>query len=237
MRVGYIVYNDTTECEFVLVNEVLGKVYQLDFSNPPVNIVVGVTPRVVGWNGVVIEPHATYDEVDPDTLDLLVVPGGQASRTVRYDSAFIKWLRRWDRAKPIASCCSGALILAEAGILKGRRATTHTLAMDQLAEYPDVKIVKERVVDDGGVITAGGIMAAFDLGLYLAEKLWGARARAAIAHQDEYRDLQARDDLSALRAEMDGWYSGGHLPVHRRPADAVDKTVLSGGPAPGGVRA
>lgn len=221
MMVGYIVYTDTTECEFVCVNEALGKVRQLDFPDPPVATVVGVTPRVVGWNGIVIEPDTVYGDVTTDAFDLLVVPGGQTSRTVRYNSDFMAWLRTWNRTKPIASVCSGALILAEAGFLEGRRATTHTLAMGQLAEYSGVTVVKERVVEDGGVVTAGGIMAAFDLGLHLVEKFWGPDARRAVAHQDEYRDLQADPATEELRRRMDGWHHGGHLPVHKRPRDGV----------------
>ena len=118
MRVGYIVYHDTTECEFICVNEVLGKVVQLDYPDPPENLIIGVTEEIVGWNGVIIRPHQIYQQVDLSSLDLLVVPGGQASRTVRYDKAFVDWLRGWDRERPIAACCSGALILAEAGIPK-----------------------------------------------------------------------------------------------------------------------
>lgn len=223
MRVGYIVYNDTTECEFVSVNELLGKVYQLDFPNPPDNTIVGVTPKVVGWNGIVIEPHCTYHEVSTEDFDLLIVPGGQASRTVRYDKNFVQWLRGWGTNKPIASCCSGALILAEAGFLSGRKATCHSLAFETLAEYPDVEVVKQRVVEDGNVTTSGGIFAAIDLGLHLVEKYWGNKARAAIAHQDEYRDMEALKRSGEIELAVDPWYSGGHLPVHNRPADGVTK--------------
>ena len=100
MKVGYIVYDDTTECEFVLVNEALGKVRQLDFPDPPSATVIGLSPRVIGWNGIVIEPDVVYREASTPDFDLLVIPGGQSSRRVRYDADFITWLRTWDRAKP-----------------------------------------------------------------------------------------------------------------------------------------
>lgn len=223
MRIGYIAYNDTTECEFISVNEIIGKVYQLDFPNPPDNTVIGVTPKVVGWNGIVIEPHCVYSDVSPDEFDLLVVPGGQSSRTVRYDTDFISWLRGWGHEKPIASCCSGALILAEAGFLSGKRATCHTLAFPTLAEYGDVDVVAERVVVDGNVTTSGGIYAAIDLGLHLVETYWGKEARRAIAHQDEYRDIESRKRDGHETLPPDDWYEGGHLPVHKRPADGVSR--------------
>ena len=218
MRVGYIVYSDSTECEFVCVHECLAKVIQLGYPDPPENRIIGVSSEVLGWNGIRIVPDLHYSAANQADFDLLVVPGGWASRTVRYDVNFMAWLKRWDRAKPIAACCSGALILAEAGFLDGRRATTHSLAMKQLAEYPRVTVVKQRVVDEGDVVTAGGIMAAFDLGLHLVERFWGTEARRAVAHQDEYRDVQAHPKLQALLPELDHWYEGGHIDVMNRPA-------------------
>ena len=147
MRVGFVIYHDTTECEFVSVNECLGKVRQLDLPNPPENHIIGVTPEVVGWNGIVIKPHTVYREADIQSYDLLVIPGGQASRTVRYDEEFMAWFRGWDPERTLAACCSGALILAEAGFLQGKRATTHALAIETLREYDDVEVVSERVVE------------------------------------------------------------------------------------------
>ena len=224
MRVGFVIYHDTTECEFVSVNECLGKVRQLGLPAPPENHVIGVTPEVVGWNGIVFKPHAVYREVDIDSFDLLVVPGGQASRTVRHDEEFMAWIRGRDREMPVAACCSGALILAEAGFLRGKRATTHALAFETLREYSDIEVVAERVVEDGNVITAGGIMAAFDLGLHLVEKFWGRDARRAVAHQSEYRDIQIHPRTVGLLPELDGWYRGGHSAVHARPADWLGPT-------------
>lgn len=219
MKIGHLVYHDTTECEFINVLECVSKVWQHGFDDPPENLVIGVTPEITGWTGVVIRPHAVFSDVDLSALDLLVVPGGQASRTVRYNADVIDWLQGWDRSRPIASCCSGALVLAEAGFLAGRRATTHCLAMPTLAEYPDVTVVKERVVEDDGVITAGGILASIDLGLYLVERFWGPEARRVVAHQNEYRDLERFEPAHALLPELDGWYRGGHVATHRRPGD------------------
>ena len=225
MRVGFVIYHDTTECEFVSVNECLGKVRQLGLPNPPENHIIGVTPEVVGWNGIVIKPHTVYREADIQSYDLLVIPGGQASRTVRYDEDFMAWFRGRDPKRPLAACCSGSLILAEAGFLQGKRATTHALAIETLREYADVEVVAERVVEDGNVITAGGIMAAFDLGLHLVEKFWGPNARRAVAHQSEYRDIQVHPRTVGLLPELDGWHRGGHSRVHNRPADWLGPTA------------
>ena len=219
MKAGHVIYSDMTECEFVSAHECLSKVWQLDFPSPPENHVIGVTPEVLGWNGIIIQPHHHFVDVDLSEYDLLVVPGGWASRTVRYNADFVSWLKTWDRQKTIAACCSGALILAEAGFLSGKRATTHTLALETLGKYECVEVRKERVIEDGNVITAGGIMAAYDLGLYLVEKFWGEEARRAVAHQDEYRDVQKDPRTKDLLPELDTWYRGGHLAPTKRPAE------------------
>ena len=78
MKVGLVVYSDMTEVEVVCVHECLAKVWQLDFPNPPENHLIGVTPEVIGWNGIVIKPHHHFPEVDLAGYDLLVVPGGWA---------------------------------------------------------------------------------------------------------------------------------------------------------------
>jgi len=221
MIVGFVVYSDMTEIEFVAVHECLSKVYQLDFPDPPECHLIGLTPEVVGWNGIVIRPHHLYGDVDVDAYDLLVIPGGLTSRTVRYDAGFMAWLTARDRSKPVAAVCSGTLILAEGGFLDGRRATTHTLAKPQLAAYPQITITDDRVVDEGAVITSGGIMAGFDLGLHLVERFWGREARRIIAQQDEYRDIEGHPDAARLRAELDSWHAGGHRRANLRPAHWV----------------
>jgi transcriptional regulator GlxA family with amidase domain len=81
----------------------------------------------------------------------------------------------------VASVCTGALLLAAAGLLEGRPATTHHTALDDLAER-GARVVGERVVDDGDVLTAGGVTSGLDLALHLVGRLFGAepaRARAA----------------------------------------------------------
>jgi cyclohexyl-isocyanide hydratase len=220
MKVGFLIYSDATEVEYVTAQECLSKVYQLGIPNPPECHIIGLTPEVIGWNGIIIKPHHHYPDVDLKDYDLLVIPGGLTSRVVRYDKPFMTWLKMWDGDKSIASICSGALILGEAGFLRGKRATTHVLAMGTLAPYCR-EVVKSRVVEDGNVITAGGIMAGMELGLYLVEKFYGPDVRRRVAHQCEYRDVEKHPEYKRLVAELDTWYAGGHGRISRRPASWV----------------
>ena len=130
-----------------------------------------ITPNVVGG------PLSEYD--------LVVVPGGFGTRTLQHDRAFIDWLRTSEPVKLKASVCTGSLLLGAAGFLKDKRATTHPSAFEELRPYC-AQVVDDRVVDEGGIITARGVTSAIDLGLYLVERLASVEARARVAKQMDY---------------------------------------------------
>jgi len=130
----------------------------------------------VGIDGTLPEPD---DEAAPD---LLVVPGGGWNARDEEASA---WAEAQKGAIPrmltayhaagtrIASVCTGSMLLAEAGVTKGRRAVTHAAAVDELRES-GAEVVEARVVDDGNLLTAGGVTSGLDLALYLVELEFGA---------------------------------------------------------------
>jgi transcriptional regulator GlxA family with amidase domain len=122
--------------------------------------------------------------------DLLVVPGGGWSdgggvRDVVADGRLPRAVadRHGDGAT-VASVCTGAMILAEAGLLDGRPATTHHVAHEDLDAVADR--VDARVVDDGDVVTAGGVTSGIDLALYLLEREFGADVAAGVARELEH---------------------------------------------------
>ncbi|MGH3171408.1 MAG: GlxA family transcriptional regulator [Trebonia sp.] len=120
-------------------------------------------------SGLRILPDADLREIDA-TADLLLVPGGAGAR--RRDPELVAWLRaNAGRARRIASVCTGAFLLAEAGLLDGRRVTTHWSLCAQLAEqYPDVTVDPDPIfVKDGNVATSAGVTAGIDLALALVE--------------------------------------------------------------------
>jgi len=134
--------------------------------------------------------------------DVLVVPGG--GWFDRSDTGVWAEARRGDLAAALAarhragtllaSVCTGALLLAEAGILAGRRATTNPGAYDDLRAYNGVEVIEARVVDDGDIITAGAPSCGLDLGLRLLEREFGAATAAAAA-----RELQLPEAILARR--------------------------------------
>lgn len=136
--------------------------------------------------GLIVTPHYAFG--DAPEIDLLLVPGGQGTRPLLEDSDTLDWIRRAaSRARQVTSVCTGSLVLAKAGLLAGRRATTHWNALDLLAAL-DVGQVDRgaRVVDDG-IVTSAGVASGIDMAFYVVERLCGAAVADETAHYIEYR--------------------------------------------------
>jgi transcriptional regulator GlxA family with amidase domain len=123
---------------------------------------------------------ADFTWTDHPAFDALVFPGGRGTRAMLGDEQVIAWIR--DAALSAAvmvSVCTGALVFADAGLLNGRRATTHWSALDRLRSLGDAITVDSdaRFVDDGNVITAAGVSAGIDVALHLVDR-FGSRQRA-----------------------------------------------------------
>ena len=118
--------------------------------------------------------------------DILLVPGGPGQEGQMDDGPVHEWLRQADATTSwTTSVCTGSLILAAAGLLGGRRAASHWLALDRLPEL-GVKPVRERVVTDGKYITAAGVSAGIDMALGLSGRIAGRPTAQAIQLMIEY---------------------------------------------------
>lgn len=125
---------------------------------------------------------------DPEGADLLVVPGGFGTRALLEDEQVLEWIERSAAgARLVCSVCTGALLLARIGALRGRRATTHWAALDLLAELdPTIDVRRaERVVHDG-VVTSAGVAAGIDMAFSVVESLHGAAVANETARYIEY---------------------------------------------------
>jgi transcriptional regulator GlxA family with amidase domain len=124
--------------------------------------------------GLQVQPHATLDDHPP--LDILVVPGGPGTWSVHENPGVLDWIAAQHRAGALTtSVCTGAFLLGAAGLLDGKRATTHWLFTEQLRQRrPETAVVNDaRVVDEGQIITSAGVSAGIDMALHVVARLHG----------------------------------------------------------------
>ena len=173
---------------------VFPRVQQLDLTGPyevfaslpaaNVHLVWKDRSAITSATGLVLAPTMTFDECP--ALDVLCIPGGGGVNALLEDAAVLGFVRaQAARARYVTSVCSGSLVLGAAGLLKGRRATTHWLSHDFLAKFGAIP-VHERVVRDGNLITAGGVTAGIDFGLAVVAELAGQAQAEAIQLALEY---------------------------------------------------
>jgi cyclohexyl-isocyanide hydratase len=149
--------------------------------------------------GVPLTPKYGLESCPP--LDILIMPGGGDVLAQMRDDDLMKWLRQTaPTTSYITSVCTGALILAEAGLLDGYKAVTHWGWVEQLAQYPNIEVVDQRVVVDRNRITGGGITAGLDFSLTLIAEVLGAPAAHAIQLLFEYRPQPPFDSGSPQSA-------------------------------------
>lgn len=188
-RVGILVFDDVEVLDFAGPFEVFAVTAELAGQQHFKTVLVGKEDRVfTAVNGLKVLPNETF--ADGNAYDLLVVPGGFGTRALVHDADVMAWVAaQAATAEIVMSVCSGALVLATCGLLEGRRATTHHEVMHELAAMaPNTACVHdERYVDEGAVVTCGGISAGIDGSLHVVRRLLGeAAARKTVAYM-EYR--------------------------------------------------
>ncbi|PXX64279.1 DJ-1/PfpI family protein [Nocardia tenerifensis] len=122
--------------------------------------------------GLTIEAEYSFDTAP--RRDVLIIPGGMGTRPMLTDEPMLSWVRAQRDTTPlITSVCTGSLVLAAAGLLSGRPATTHWKSLSRLTELdPSIELRPEdRFVDDGDIVTAAGVSAGIDMALHLVRRL------------------------------------------------------------------
>lgn len=137
--------------------------------------------------GLQVKPHYTIDDHPP--LDIVVVPGGQGTRRERHNARLLDWIEAQnEQVELMTSVCTGSFLLAERGLLDGKRATTHWASIDWMRDtYPQVSLLKAiRWVDEGHIVTSAGVSAGIDMALHLVARLHGFDVATATARNMEY---------------------------------------------------
>ncbi len=197
MNIAIVLYDRFTALDAIGPYEVLSRL-----PGATVKFLAAAPGPIVTDNGIltVLVDTPLSDVPAPD---IVVVPGGPGEVVARAGGELLEWLRRAHETSTwTTSVCTGSLILAAAGLLDGRRATSHWLALEQLAEL-GAEPVSERVVFDGDRVTAAGVSAGIDMALTLAERVSGREVAEAIQLGIEYDPQPPFDAGSPLRAPQE----------------------------------
>ncbi|MFI9803359.1 DJ-1/PfpI family protein [Streptomyces sp. NPDC052301] len=192
MHIALVVYDRFTALDAVGPYEILSRLpgVRLDFVAER----AGTVRADTGFLALSAD-RALHEVPEPDVV---VVSGGPGTRAQLENPALLEWLRAADAASTwTTSVCSGSLLLAAAGLLRGRRATSHWTALDLLGTF-GAEPADERVVTDGKYVTAAGVSAGIDMALTLSGRLAGDEHAQAVQLLTEY-DPQPPYDAGSPR--------------------------------------
>jgi transcriptional regulator GlxA family with amidase domain len=188
-NVVILIFDDVEVLDFAGPFEVFAVADELQNHSLFNTVTVALRPGTVrARNGLKVVPDYTLENCPPPHV--IVVPGGAGTRALLHMPALHEWLRTKTRsAEIVMSVCTGALVLAQAGLLENLKATTHHECFALLRELaPTADIVEtERFTDNGKVLTAAGISAGIDCSLHVVSRLAGEATADRAAAYMEYR--------------------------------------------------
>jgi len=184
VTIGILIFPQVEELDFVGPFEVLSYVNKIQPSSTKVLLVTETVGPICAFNGMKVIPDTTLQ--DCPVLDILIVPGGKGRFAAMKNIPFIEFIQQqMTTASYVTSVCTGALLLAEAGLLTGKKATTYHTAFSELESY-GVQVISSKVVRDEKIITAGGVSSGLELGFYLLKQLFGSSLSQEVARKIEY---------------------------------------------------
>ncbi len=174
MHFGILAFNDLEELDAIGPWEVLSWASKQDASDMTVSTIGSSGSQITCAKGLKITTDYTID--DHPKLDVILVPGGQGTRPIFKDGGpEIDWIKKvapgctW-----VTSVCTGALLLHKAGLLDGKRATTHWRSIELLRDAGNVDVLDDvRFVRDGNIVTSAGVSAGIDMALWLVGEIYG----------------------------------------------------------------
>jgi len=185
MNFGILVFNQAEELDFVGPWEML-TMWRKVAAGPENCLIVGQSLEpIICANGLSINPHVSF--ANCPTLDYLLVPGGQGTRQEVNNQVLIEFVTsQAKKCKAVLSVCTGSFVLHAAGLLSGKKATTHWGSLERLRAFDDVTVIEERYVQDGNIWTSAGVSAGIDLTLAFIASVAGEEAAGQVQFGAEY---------------------------------------------------
>jgi transcriptional regulator GlxA family with amidase domain len=180
-QIAFVAYPGFTALDMIGPYEVLR-----NLPDAEVRFVWHESGPITADSGVLVI-GATHSLAETPSPDVILVPGGPSTPVHARDETLLEWLRQAHRtASWTTSVCSGSVILAAAGLLKGRRATSHWVTISALKAFGAIPVADERIVHEDNIVTSAGVSAGLDLALWLAGQLGGESRAKAIQLAIEY---------------------------------------------------
>lgn len=190
--VGILIFDDVEELDFVgpwEVFQMVNEVARLRGQAEPLHnrLISQSGDDIMAVKGMRVGAHASMTDIN--ALDVLLVPGGYGARAVIEDAEIMRWIKAIvSKCAWVTSVCTGAFVLAKAGLLEGRRAATHWAAFDEFEKLglkgelvPDVRYVR-----DGNIVTAAGVSAGIDMSLWLVGQWFDPQMARDVARAMQY---------------------------------------------------
>lgn len=219
MNLGILIFPDVEELDFAGPWEMAGMWNKLSGMPERRLIVAQSSAPVTCAKGLSVVPHVTFEQCPQ--LDVLLVPGGQGTRKEEENLALINFISEQAKnCKAVLSVCTGAFLLHRAGLLSGKRATTHWASLVRLRALGDIAVVEERLVRDGNIWTSAGVSAGIDLMLAFIADIADEETAGKVQLACEYYP-SARRYGAAHRSPMAPGYLKNDLARH-----AADKYIM-----------
>lgn len=185
MNFGILVFNQVEELDFVGPWEML-TMWMKNANGPENCIIAGQSLEpIICANGLSINPHASFATCP--ALDYLLIPGGQGTRHEVDNPVLIDFVANQAKnCRAVLSVCTGSFILHAAGLLSGKKATTHWGSLERLRALGDVTVVEQRYIQDGNIWSSAGVSAGMDMMLAFIASVAGEAAAGKVQFAAEY---------------------------------------------------
>jgi transcriptional regulator GlxA family with amidase domain len=188
IKVGIFIFNDVEVLDFAGPFEVFSLATKDDNNIFDVFTISENEEIISAKNDLKVK--AKYTFTYNCDIDILIIPGGNGAEEFEIkNKTTLRWIiEQSKKVNILASVCTGALLLAECGILKNKKATTHWMDLDRLEnDYPDIDVIRNvKYVDEGNILTSGGISAGINMSFYIIKRLFGIKTARSTAKRMEY---------------------------------------------------
>ena len=188
IKVGILVFNEVEVLDFAGPFEVFSVTESEGKKRFKVVLIGEKLEPISARNNFKIIPNKSFN--DNFELDILIIPGGYGAEKIEIkNKKVLNWIKEKSKTVEIlASICTGAMLLAECGILNYKKATTHWMDIDKLEkEYPEIEVIRNtKFVDQGNILTSAGISAGIDLSFHIVKRILGSEIAKNTAKRMEY---------------------------------------------------